>query len=102
MTLRAAYVGLLLAMWTLPVAALDRQGAIDVAKRQVSGKCSTDTPCTYDAKQEGNKWHVRVEFTRRKSPQDKPAPYKGGHAIFIIDQGGKVIGRVEGKQPERP
>ena len=90
-------VALLVASWTAGAAALDRQGAIDVAKRQVGDKCGSATPCTFDAKTENNKWIVRVEFTKRDSPQDKPLPYRGGHAIFIIDQGGKVVGRVEGK-----
>lgn len=87
----------LAASWATGAVALDRQGAIDVAKRQVGGKCSTATPCTFDAKTENRKWHVRVEFTKRSSPQDKPLPYPGGHAIFIIDQNGKVVGRVESK-----
>lgn len=86
-----------MASWATATLALDRQGAIEVAKRQVSGKCSSATPCTFDAKAENKKWVVRVEFTKRSSPQDKPLPYPGGHAIFIIDQGGKVVGRVEGK-----
>jgi len=36
-----------------------------------------------------------VEFTKRNSPQDKPFSYPGGHAIFMIDQSGKVVGRIE-------
>jgi len=55
------------------------------------------TPCTFTAKIENKKWHVRVEFTKRNSPQDKPFSYPGGHAIFMIDQSGKVVGRIEGK-----
>jgi len=94
---RSAFLSMLMALWAAGALALDRQGAIEVAKRQVSGKCSSATPCTFDAKTENNKWVVRVEFTKRSSPQDKPLPYLGGHAIFIIDQGGKVVGRVEGK-----
>jgi hypothetical protein len=87
----------LVASWATSAAALDRQGAIEVAKRQVGNRCSSATPCTFDAKAENRKWHVRVEFTKRSSPQDKPLPYPGGHAIFIIDQNGKVVGRVESK-----
>lgn len=94
---RIAFLALLMAAWTPGAAALDRQGAIDVAKRQVGGKCSAATPCTFTAKSENRKWTVRVEFTKRNSPQDKPIAYPGGHAIFIIDQSGKVVGRVEGK-----
>lgn len=90
-----AVVALLLASWTSGAAALDRQGAIDVAKRQVKHKCKTVTLCTYNAKVENNKWYVRVDFTNGDSPQDKPAAKSGGHAIYIIDQGGKVVGRIE-------
>jgi hypothetical protein len=51
--------------------------------------------CTFNAKVENNKWYVRVEFTHGDSPQDKPPPRPGSHAIFIIDQNGKVVGRIE-------
>jgi len=90
-------MAVLIASWISCAAALDREGAIDAAKRQVRSKCSSATPCTFSAKTEKNKWVVRVEFTRRNPPQDKPFPYPGGHAIFMIDQSGKVVGRVEGK-----
>jgi hypothetical protein len=93
----SAFLCVLVASWATSAAALDRQGAIEVAKRQVGDKCSSATPCTFDAKTENRKWQVRVEFTKRSSPQDKPLPYPGGHAIFIIDQNGKVVGRVEGR-----
>lgn len=92
-----ACIAVLMASWAPGAAALDRQGAIDVAKRQVGSKCSAATPCTFTATAENKKWVVRVEFTKRSSPQDKPLPYPGGHAIFMIDQGGKVVGRVEGR-----
>jgi len=83
--------------WVLSAAALDRDGAIDAAKRQVKNRCTTATPCTFTAKPEKDKWHVRVEFTKRNSPQEKPFAYPGGHAIFIFDATGKLIGRVEGE-----
>jgi len=86
-----------MATWASYAAALDRVGAIDVAKRQVGSKCSSATPCTFSAKTENNKWYVRVDFTKRNSPQDEPLPYRGGHAIFIMDQSGKVVGRIEGE-----
>jgi hypothetical protein len=82
-------------LWVVPAAALDRDGAIEAAKRQVKNRCTTATPCTFTAKQERDKWHVRVEFTKRKSPEEKPLAYPGGHAIFIFDATGRVIGRVE-------
>ena len=83
--------------WTSDVFALDRVGAIDAAKRQVRNKCTDETPCTFTAKLESNKWYVRVEFTKRAAPQAKPLPYRGGHAIFVFDQSGKVVGRIEGQ-----
>lgn len=90
-------IALLLASWGSCAAALDRQGAIDAAKRQVKGRCGPATPCTFSARFDNNKWYVRVEFAKRDSPQDEPTPYPGGHAIFMIDQSGKVVGRIEGK-----
>ena len=63
--------------------ALDREGAVDAARRQLKNKCTSATPCTFSAKAEGNKWYVRVEFN------------PGGHAILIFDQTGKLVGRVE-------
>ena len=83
---RTAVVAAVFASWAPWAAALDRDGAIEVAKRQVKGKCDSATPCTFTATTAEGKWHVRVDFT-------KP----GRHAIFIIDQGGKVVGRLEGK-----
>jgi hypothetical protein len=88
---------LALALWVSSASALDRTGAIDAAKRQVKDRCTTEAPCTFDAKaQEGN-WHVRVQFPRRNSPRDMASSYPGGHAIFIINQSGKIIGRMEGE-----
>jgi hypothetical protein len=88
---------LILAAWALSAAALDRAGAIEAAKRQVKSRCTATTPCKFDAKAEKDKWYVRVEFTKRNSPQDKPSSYPGGHAIYIFDQSGKVVGRMEGE-----
>ena len=73
-----------LAGWASPASALDRSGAIDVAKGQVAHRCTQQTPCTFDAKLHEGNWHVRVA-------------YPGGHAIFVINQAGKVIGRMEGE-----
>jgi len=46
--------------------------------------CTSKAPCKFTTRAEKDKWHVRVEYT-------------GGHAIFIINQTGKVVGRIEGK-----
>jgi len=88
-------IGLVASLWVLSVSALDRAGAIDAAKRQVKERCTAETPCTFDAKPHEGSWHVRVQFTKRTSPHEKPVPYPGGHAIFIFNQSGKVIGRME-------
>lgn len=92
-----AFMAVLIASWASCAAALDREGAIEVAKRQVGSKCGAATPCTFSAKSEKSKWYVRVEFTKRNSPQDKPSSHLGGHAIFVIDQSGKVVGRIQGE-----
>ena len=88
---------LVLAGWVVSAAALDRDGAIEAAKRQMKSKCTPETPCSFTAKAEKDKWYVRIEFTGRSSPQEKPVPYPGGHAILIFNQAGKVVGRIEGK-----
>lgn len=80
----------LLAACEGPVAELDRDGAIDVAKRQVKNRCSSETSCTFTAKREKDKWYVRVDFPKR--PQDKRA----GHSIWVVDQNGRIVGRVQG------
>jgi hypothetical protein len=88
---------LLLACWASSAAALDRDGAIETAKRQVEPKCTSEAPCKFTANLERDKWYVRVEFTRRNSPDEKPAPYRGGHAIFVINHAGRIVGRIERK-----
>jgi hypothetical protein len=94
---RAVLLAVVGVAWLPAAAALDRQGAIEAARKQVRHKCTDATPCKFTAAQEGNRWQVRVEFTKRATPQDKPVPYKGGHAIFVFDQGGRVVGRIEGQ-----
>ena len=88
---------LLLACWAEFAAALDRDGAIEVARRQVKPKCVAEAPCKFTANLERDKWYVRVEFTRRDSPDEKPASNRGGHAIFVSNHAGRVVGRVEGR-----
>lgn len=77
-------MAVVLGSWALYAAALDREGAVDAAKRQLKSKCASATACTFTAKAESGKWYVRVEFT-------------SGHAILIFDQTGKLVGRVQGK-----
>jgi len=90
-------IAVVLGSWALYAAALDRAGAVDAAKRQLKSRCASATACTFTAKAEGGKWYVRVEFTKRDSPPEKPSVDPGGHAILIFDQTGKLVGRVEGK-----
>jgi hypothetical protein len=82
----AAVVTAVFTSWAPWAAALDRDGAIEVAKRQVKGKCDSTTLCTFTVTTAEGKWHVRVDFIKPNS-----------HAIFIIDQSGRVVGRLEGK-----
>ena len=81
--------------WAPPASALDRVRAIEVAKQQVGDKCSADAACTFTAKVEEGKWHVRVDFPKDAATKGKPG--FRGHTIFIINQAGRVVGRVEGK-----
>jgi hypothetical protein len=83
---RLPLVMLVSACWVVPAAALDRGGAIEAAKREMKSRCTAEAPCTFTARVEKDKWYVRVEFAKR-----------GGHAILIFNQTGKVIGRVEGQ-----
>jgi hypothetical protein len=79
--------------WIPPAAALDRVRAIEVAKKEVGDKCKGDAACTFTAKAEGNKWHVRVDFPR--AARSKPS--HRDHAIFILGPTGRIVGRIEGK-----
>lgn len=90
----AAVVAVVLACWTLSAAALDRVRAIEVAKAETKQKCDPFKPCTFTADRQGDKWHVRVDFPKRKDPKGKTV---GGHAIYIINQTGKIVGRIERK-----
>jgi len=79
--------------WTPSAAALDRVRAIEVAKKEVGDKCKADAACTFTAKAEGNKWHVRVDFPRAA----KSKASHRDHAIFILGPTGRIVGRIEGK-----
>ena len=79
--------------WAPSAAALDRVRAIEVARKEVGDKCKADNACTFTAKAEGNKWHVRVDFPKAK----KGKASHRDHAIFILGPTGKIVGRIEGK-----
>ena len=93
----APALALVLASWGMHAAALDREGAVSAAKRQLNSRCNGMTPCTFDAKPDSGKWYVRVQFTRRNSLEERAVPYPGGHAILIFDQTGRLVGRMEGE-----
>lgn len=94
---RAGVFAACLAAWASCALALDRAGAIAAAKRQMSGKCSASAPCGFEAKQEGNRWHVRVEFLDAEAAPGKPSAGAKAHAIYIFDQGGRLVGTVQGR-----
>ena len=94
MTRLVQIAGLALAFaWAAPAAALDRVGAIDVARKEAGERCKGDKVCTFTAKAEGKQWHVRVDFPKAA----KAKPSHRDHAIYIIGPTGKIVGRVEGK-----
>ena len=76
-----------------PAAALDRVGAIEIAKKEAGEKCKGDKACTFTAKAEGKQWNVRVDFPKAA----KAKASHRDHAIYIIGPTGKIVGRVEGK-----
>jgi len=80
--------------WAPSAAALDRVRAIEVAKKEVGDRCKADAACTFTAKAEGNKWHVRVDFPRAA----KNKASHRDHAIFILGPTGRIVGRIEGKK----
>ena len=96
MTFLRAWALIGLAAWALPAAALDRVGAIDAAKKQVGDRCSGEAACTFTAKVEEGKWHVRVDFPKSAANQKK-SKFRD-HTIFIINQTGRVVGRIEGRK----
>lgn len=80
--------------WTPSATALDRVRAIEVAKKEVGDRCKADAACTFTAKAEGNKWHVRVDFPKAARAK---ASHRD-HAIFILGPTGRIVGRIEGKK----
>ena len=80
----AALAAALMTAWASCALALDRAGAIEAAKRQAGSRSSAEASCTFDAKLENNQWTVRVQFPK-------------GHAIYIFNQAGKVVGTVTGR-----
>lgn len=93
----ALLAALAAAAWSPGAAALDRAGAIAAAKRQMGSQCSASTPCGFDAKQEGSRWHVRVEFLDAEAAPGKPSAGAKAHAIYIFDQSGRLVGTVQGR-----
>ena len=92
---RAIATAAALAAWAGPATALDRAKAIEVAKKEAGEKCAGDAACTFTAKVEEGKWHVRVDFPKGAASKSKTKFH--GHTIYIINQMGRIVGRVEGK-----
>ena len=84
-----------LCAWAPAALALDRAKAIEVAKKEAGSRCAGDAACKFTAKVEEGKWHVRVDFPN-SAPSKSTSKFRG-HTIFIINQTGRIVGRVEGK-----
>jgi hypothetical protein len=100
--MRASHGLVLLSVFATAVAcpafadALTQRQAIAVAKATAK-ECSIATPCTFEARREGNRWNVFVTFTKRNSPSDPPYTYLGGHEIIVVDDTGKVVDIMPGE-----
>ena len=90
----AAAIGTVLAS---PSSVTDGKAAIAAAKKHTAGQCIAETPCTFQAKPDGDNWSVYVQFTKRNSPSEQPQRYPGGHATLIIDKSGNLVRRLEGE-----
>jgi len=78
--------------WPAPALALDRERAIATAKTAMGGKCAATDACTFDATRVEGKWRVRVDVGKSgtaKKPAAKSAP-----DIFLINDAGRIVGRV--------
>jgi hypothetical protein len=84
-----------LCAWAPAALALDRAKAIEIAKKESGERCAGDAACKFTAKVEEGKWHVRVDFPTSSSPKSK-SKFRG-HTIYIMNQTGRIVGRVEGK-----
>ena len=93
--MRALVILLALSAWAPAALALDRAKAIEIAKKESGERCAGDAACKFTAKVEEGKWHVRVDFPASASSKSK-SKFRG-HTIFIMNQTGRIVGRVEGK-----
>lgn len=87
-----------LAGWATCAAALDRVRAIETAKTALGDKCVAEGACRFDATRVEGKWRVRVDFARTGAAKTKPAP-KAAPAIFLINDAGRIVGRVGSQAP---
>ena len=71
--------------------------AVGVAKAATIKQCSQALPCNYEARREGRRWYVLVEFTKRNSPTEPPYHYPGGHEIVVVDDQGKIVQVMPGE-----
>jgi hypothetical protein len=76
---------------------LTQAQAISLAKTASAKECAEATPCTYDARREGTRWYVHVQFTKRNSPDEPALPYPGGHETIVVDDHGKIVETMPGE-----
>ena len=73
----------------------DHASAIEVAKRYLKARCTTETPCKFKPEHEGNQWRVWVQLTKRNRANEAPRPYPGGTLILYFDAKGNLTRRLE-------
>ena len=92
----------------------DSASAIEAAKEYLKGRCSIESPCTFDPqrctvetrcfwdpRQAENLWRVWVGLTRRNSQQEEAVTYRNGYVVLIFDaRNGQFVRREEGEWKE--
>jgi hypothetical protein len=76
---------------------LTQAQAISIAKTASAKDCPEATPCRYDARRDGTRWYVHVQFTKRNSPDEPALPYPGGHETIVVDDHGKIVETMPGE-----
>jgi len=79
--------------WSASALALDRLRAIETAKSAMGEKCSVEGACTFDATRVEGKWRVRVDVAKDSAAKAKGSA-KAAPAIFLINDAGKIVGRI--------
>jgi len=89
----AFLLALLLGGWAPGAAALDRSRAIETARKALGERCATADACRFDATRVEGKWRVRVDFAKGAMQAGKAAA-KNAPAIFLINDAGRIVGRI--------